>query len=170
MSLLREQFHMSYDPGAHWQYLNDFALEGELSSAQLVGEGTHFSTWRIKQYSKGSCDVVVKFSNNSFLTQRGERGLLPWQEMMKLLQREKLPLVPPYEVIGREGIVSVMMPFGELPPSGSRQQLVDSKEEASDLQKGLKDLGFVIDDIWQFRQTMGVPFLCDFSDLVRLKN
>jgi hypothetical protein len=164
---MNRDFYARYDSALHEDIFSAVANDRTPPRAKFLGEGRHFAAWRLDVGASSS--LVVKVSNATFLEERGAMGLLRWRRMMERVRSAQIPLIPPFEIIGAEGRVSMTLPFGEaIGRSELNQSWLPLERHSAELVENLRRQRLVVDDTLQLKQWQGVPFLCDFSDLIEL--
>jgi hypothetical protein len=140
---------------------------------ELLGEGTHFVSWRILGSGGGAgltkAPAVVLKRAKAAWADPGDPKARRWIEAVRQVGRSGLPLVPPLEVVRADGprgpVLGLAMPFGDQPLASAAAHWLPVDELVAELRRGLAALGLALDDVAQGRCWDGVPFLFDFSDL-----
>jgi len=167
MAEMREKFYESYEPSLHWSLIDDFIQDpNKMDADSYLGGGQHFNAWKVE--IKGASPKAVSISNHYFYEELGSKGMMDWIDMMGVLKNERLPLVPPFELVSRGDHVAVMMPFGEIDRKKTKSPSPLLLSEMEKLGKELKMRRLEINDVLQIRYSQSGPFVCDFSDLGRI--
>ena len=142
---------------------------------ELLGEGEHFTAWRLRELSDqqqtrhGLMPLVYKRSHQGFGGGGGGLRHRQWCAAMRLLQapiEDQIALVSPM-LVGPEGdaAASLLMPFGGAPLTAAAAHWLPLASLSLELRSGLQQLGLAWPDVIQGRCWDGIPFIFDWSDI-----
>ena len=150
---MSSEFYSSFDSSA---------IIGSYDSAEILGEGLNFqfrmpNSRQLRGFAVGKAKAYWKKNKD-------QRGLIEWKQAVIRLQRNKIALIPPVELIVQKQQIYLVMPFGNKVEDAETKRIVEQLRPHT--LDGFRSLGVSLDDIWQCRVRGGVPYLIDFSDLL----
>ena len=142
---------------------------------ELLGEGEHFTAWRLREPSDqqqtrhGLMPLVYKRSHQGFGGGGGSLRHRQWCAAMLRLQapiEDQIALVSPM-LVGpvSYGAASLLMPYGGKPLTAAAAHWLPLASLTSELRSGLHRLGLAWPDVIQGRCWDGIPFIFDWSDI-----
>ena len=162
VSDLKALFYASLDESRVTTLLSRLAPMSESSRRsldQFLGEGSHFQSFEL---GASPISIVVNVAKGSF-TKGGDVSINRWCEAISRASSiDSDTLIPPMLVFRQAGLVAIVMPKGQT-VGREASKTVNQKLVAT--AKALGNAGLVMDDYPQVRETMGVPFIVDWSDL-----
>lgn len=153
---LADAFAASLDPSCLLQWADRIA-SGHRIQPELRGEGADFRTYFLPATP---LPLALKKPLPDFLGGLSA-AIGSWQRNFEALGHAQAPLVPPAYFLGPGYLGWHVMPWGSITPS-----LASVADDWRDLQQCLTALGLQLLDLPQLKSANGVPFICDWSDLV----
>jgi hypothetical protein len=163
MKRLKDQYYRSFDRSYLQSLVKKIGSDASLASQLKIGEGFHFTAYRVPRSQPMALSVSI--AQDSFKDQLGEINVEKWRRNIERLSKLGLKLVPPLELIAEEGIMALVMPYGDAPAESAALHWQPLERLKTDLTAELAKNKLVIDDVLQIHCWQHVPFVVDFSDL-----
>ncbi len=137
----------------------------------LVGEGAHFRTWRLRGEGARSAELPLVLKRAGLGWGTGPRGR-QWRDSVAGLAAAGIPLVPPLVLLQARGAageagdrIGLVMPFADSDWSAAAAHWQPMAAQMEVALRALQDRGLALGDIPQGGCWQGIPFLYDLSDL-----
>ena len=168
LKMMKESFAAAADEARLRSLFNEKICRNEGKGLDLLGEGTHFRAFRLRDASGG--DLVIKRALPHFAGGPGSPGRRAWQRALDALRPlvATTPLLAPWLVIEEGDELGLATPYGPEPALVAAARWQPLAEARVALTASLKRAGLEIADQLQLRCRNGVPFVIDLSDLRRL--
>ncbi len=128
-----------------------------------VASGRHFN---VHKFSGKSLDYAIKIANLDLFQHEDHRLFVDFKKKMSNLKKAACYLVPPYEVLEVNRGIILIQPFGHQPIEMVAPAYKPFDEAHEMVRENLREHGFAIEDVLQFRCWNHIPILVDFSDLI----
>lgn len=154
---IKTKFQKTFDPSL----VIHFVKSRNETHVELIGEGTHFRSYRMRGGEDG---VVVSLAKANF--RDGLRASQEeWRRRLYVVKGLNAPLIPPLETLWVHDQLAVVMPYMPQKEDSASPAWLPLKNHTTTLQQKLRQQGFFLADVLQIRCLDGVPFVIDWSDL-----
>ncbi len=135
----------------------------------LIGAGAHFEAWLLpapRSTRSNPMRLVVKVSQPRFFPEKSPQFRAQWLSHLRRIQRERVPLLPPFEILELDSSVGLVMPYASerLDTAKPHWQPLDRVIDVT--RARLSHHGLVLNDTIQAGCWQGIPLIYDLSDLV----
>jgi hypothetical protein len=166
---LRRRFFESYDRSLIEYLASSRSIEAH-DRIHPIGEGRHFRALVLMPDNSTKIPLVISLPKSSFLGNDPAKTSARWCDAMKDLRRLRVPMIPPFDLLENANVLRCFVsPFGSGGSDQAKARWQPIKNHVNLTERALADHGFRIDDRIQVRCFEGIPFICDLSDLIRIK-
>lgn len=159
---VRVKFYQAFDASFVSQFVSKLLGLSEVERRghqSLLGEGFHFQSFDLLV---NGFPMAVNIAKESFLA-AGDLRVSRWKaDLEKVRALEGIDLIPPLEILSFSRGLAVVLPKGD-----QLSKTLEKRAEAMllEMARALGHAGLALNDYPQLRQTFGVPFIIDWSDL-----
>lgn len=159
---VRVRFYQAFDAPVVSQFVSKLLGLSEVerrAHRALLGEGVHFQSFELLV---NDFSMAVNLAKESFLA-AGDLYVSRWKaDLEKVRTLQGVDLIPPIEILSFSRGLAVVLPKGD-----QLSKALEKRAEAMllEMARALGHLGLALNDYPQLRQTLGVPFIIDWSDL-----
>lgn len=157
LRFIKTKFQKSFDPSL----VIHFVKSRNGAHFELLGEGTHFRSYRMRSGEDG---VVVSLAKSTF--RNGLRASQEeWRRRIYVVKGLNIPLVPPLEALWVQDQLALIMPYMPQTELAISPAWLPLQNHIETLQQNLRQQSLHLADVIQIRCIDGVPFVMDWSDL-----